>query len=231
MRRIQPSGTPPEAVARLKTAATFTALQSVPEVRAALANEQGGCCAYCEQRLTLGVDHNTRIEHFHPQSGAAVSGHCQSQCGASNPADAAIEWTNLLLCCDGNSPDRAPICDVSKKSADVCDGLRNPKRAPVTVDTLVDVDVRGNVSPRAAVDAGLAEVYLNDTLNLNHEFLVRNRLRLLTALREQVRQKAAGKAGAWTAADKAKVAASLRHGMGEKEYGSVYLAMARRYER
>jgi uncharacterized protein (TIGR02646 family) len=230
VRRIQSSGMPPGAVARLKTESTFPALQSVPEVRAALAVEQGSFCAYCEQRLTLGSDHNTRIEHFHPQSRPAVSGHCQSQCGASTPADAAIEWTNLLLCCDGSSPDRDPICDVKKHDTDVCDGLRNPKRAPASVDTLVDVDVRGRVSPRAALDAGRAEAHLNDTLNLNHEFLVRNRLRVLTALRKLVGQKAGRKPGAWTAADKAKVAASLRRGMDGKEYGSEYLSMARRYE-
>ena len=176
MLRIESSGMPIAAVARMKTDPTFSALTAVTEVRQVLAAEQDFRCAYCERRLSLDGAHGTRIEHFHPQSGTAMTQNCQSQSAATTPADAQVEWKNLLLCCDGTASDGDSTCDVRKSSTDVCDALRNPKRAPHSVATLVRVGIDGLVSPIAAIDAASAEVHLNETLNLNHKTLVRNRL-------------------------------------------------------
>jgi|SRR3954452_5528112 len=229
MLRIASAGMPGDAVARIKTEATFESLKAVASVRPALAKEQGHRCAYCEQRIIVDEKVTTRIEHFHPQHGTDIKSHCSIQAGASALADAPIEWSNLLLCCDGKVVGDE-TCDVKKRNTDVCDGIRNPKTAPPDVDTLVEVEIDGRVSPRAPIDVTRAQDYLDNVLNLNHPTLVRNRLRLMNELRKQVGIKAPSP-GAWSAQQKAKIATALRSSVGDREYGSVYLALARRYER
>src|SRR6476661_6287424 len=139
MLRIVSAGMPPAAIARMKTEATFDSLKAVPTVRPALAREQGYRCAYCERRIVISDDRETRIEHFHPRHGTITNSQCSAQAGTSTLADAPVAWINLLLCCDGRAVGNDETCDVKKRNTDVCDGIRNPKAAPPSLDTLVEV--------------------------------------------------------------------------------------------
>jgi len=60
-----------------------------------LAQESGGLCVYCEQRLFddqgLDIVLDRQIEHFKPKSNQT----------ASDPR--VLEWSNLLLCCTGGT--------------------------------------------------------------------------------------------------------------------------------
>lgn len=85
MRPIHQS-TPPTSFATYRsTHATFGQLSSDIDIRQALWEEQQGHCAYYEKHLReprrFPDSHNTRIEHFHPQSGpSSNNGTLASDC-------------------------------------------------------------------------------------------------------------------------------------------------------
>ena len=125
-------------------------------VRARLAEEQGGLCAYCMARLPkvdvqdIGGDGVT-IEHCAPQ----------------NPKDGGqphdpLDYRNMLAVCQGNrgkGDGRTLTCDASKGNASIV-------VSPLKRETLADIYYKGGEihSHNAEIDADL-----NDTLNLNSE--------------------------------------------------------------
>ena len=65
--------------------------QAANECRDQAISEQGGLCAYCEQRVSSHEPLHRRIEHFHPKS---------DKPGFRNWG---LDWENMLAVCDGGS--------------------------------------------------------------------------------------------------------------------------------
>ena len=85
--------------------------QPIPELRQALYDEQGGICAYCMRRLFDEHDRehltSNKVEHVIPRE-------------TCNDAQARMDYSNLVLCCDGIISGTAPDvthCDTHKGSA------------------------------------------------------------------------------------------------------------------
>lgn len=53
--------------------------------------DQGGCCAYCERRISSGDPLHRRLEHYHPKS------------DKSGTHNWNLDWNNMLAVCDGGS--------------------------------------------------------------------------------------------------------------------------------
>lgn len=229
MRRIVPAR--PPVYARLRSArATFPEYSSNSEIRRALWEEQRGRCAYCERRLRdpARPDHNTRIEHFHPQSLSQWERDCTLCTRAASGDDAPTVWTNLLLCCDGAEQAGSDFtCDKAKADQHICTRFRNPKTW--TAERLVEVDRSGRVSAAAGMPAGAAAV-IDATLNLNADHLVEVRKHIAAELYKRFLAEKVNRHGL-TPGHRAKIAAAWRKRAETAEYSTVYLSLADRVER
>jgi len=158
--------------------ASYAQLSNDRDVRRALYAEQKHVCAYCERPLAKihEADHRTRIEHFHPQSDiVGQTPACVSQSGASDLSLAPTQWSNMLLCCDGNErAGRDYTCDKAKGSADICATFRNPKSVPAGQELLVTIERDGRALAALGMPPGAQQV-IDGVLGLNNPHLVRAR--------------------------------------------------------
>jgi uncharacterized protein (TIGR02646 family) len=225
MRRIHAATPPPSHSTHRASNAAFDELSSDPAVRRALWNEQGGRCAYCERTLRDPArhDHQTRIEHFHPQSGRVWTADCSLCSGAVGNHDAPTKWTNLLLCCDGNQVAGSEFtCDKSKAATDICAEFRNPKIW--THEQVVVVDRDGRARPSSGLPAG-AEAVVDAVLNLNAKHLVAARRAVIGARLRKLERMRSTHHGL-TAQQREKLAAGLRVEASTAEFASALLTVA-----
>ena len=218
-----------EALAFDETRA-FRTISSMPEVRQTLFDAQHGRCAYCERELSLKPG-RTRIEHFHPQSGAFLSPACSTQSGAKKAEDAPVAWWNLLLACPGKGDQGQETCDVSKHQKDVCEAIHNPRlMTPSTSQVRVD-GVSGRVL--AANDDDEATRVVDEVLRLNDPALCRERSNVWSAVVRRLGEmsKAAARRHKGGQAPKADVEAMLEEAVRTKPFGSVYLSLLEKKRR
>ncbi|WP_242089413.1 hypothetical protein [Curtobacterium sp. DN_7.5] len=227
MRKIDARPEPQSMVTLRRQGASYPELGSDSSIRRTLWEQQGRRCAYCE-RVLLDPDlpnHNTRIEHFHPQSSDCWGAECERASHSGSHEKAAVSWGNLLLCCDGN--ERAGqdfTCDKSKSDIDICERFRNPRDWPT--EQLVYVERDGRVVPLSGLPAE-AEVVLNGVMNLNAEGLVRARKTVLSALKKEIAERQKRSRGL-TAQQKTAMASRLRQDAKVREFGACFLAVASR---
>lgn len=120
-----------------------------------LNKEHKGVCAYCNQKLK----DNIKVEH-----------HCeQSICnGESEYQDRRIDYSNLLLVCDGNQGSREQHCDSKKSEFSRSQGL------PIDLNPLTQQHVDQIAYTKSGVIKSSNEQHnleLNKILNLNQRTL------------------------------------------------------------
>lgn len=210
MIRISTSRAPSEYAALRAARAPFSKFSSEPAIRHALWEQQGRKCAYCERLLRdpSRDDHQTRIEHFHPQSSTSWNADCKQASGADSAVKAPTTWSNLLLCCDGNESVGKPFtCDKLKDDSEICADFRNPKLWSGHPDRLVSIDREGRAEPVAGLPVGASRV-IDEIMNLNAEHV--------RAARKSVTDPLLREYKAWT---------TLHHGMS----GTQRLLLAERW--
>jgi len=174
--------------------------QAAQRCRSQAILDQGGLCAYCEQRIEITPDNPNmrRIEHFHPQS---------DKTGSHNWG---LDWQNMLAACDGgiaSSQEERKAkpwldnqsCDAYKnkivqrnKLQEDCEGLvLNPLSSPVFPNLFSLDKGTGYLKPDArscaAVDVtgnafGTTEELVGNTIDmlyLNCERLAEMRRRIV----------------------------------------------------
>ncbi|WP_020614468.1 retron system putative HNH endonuclease [Sediminispirochaeta bajacaliforniensis] len=130
------------------------------DLRISLAEEQGYLCAYCMQRINP-ENGDTKIEHFHPQT--------------EYPTE-QLDYSNLLLCCNGNQGDRPANqhCDTKKKNAEI---KYNPALSPSIEQT-----IRYERDGKIVSDDEDWNNHIDNVLNLNYSRLRENRESVLRAV-------------------------------------------------
>jgi uncharacterized protein (TIGR02646 family) len=234
VRRID--SVPPPTFGYLKAkGADFSRLASV--AREQLYQDQKGLCAYCERKIrpddgSILKAHKTVIEHFHPQHGSMLRSNCELASGAKDQPSSRSEWTNLLLCCDGNrNSGGAPCCDNSKGDSDICADFRNPKQVPATLECLVDVGNSGRLSAKKHSMPDGADEVIDTELGLNSSELIEARRRKITELKRRLSRAQALKHGL-NKAQKDEFARKIREEADQFgfEFPSAYLAVAQQLE-
>jgi uncharacterized protein (TIGR02646 family) len=227
MQGIDPGNPPHELVQAVGASAAFSNVSSSSAIRQALWDRQRGRCAYCERALRAPSrdDHRTRIEHFHPHKGKAWSADCARQSGVSTAEQAAVAWSNLLLCCDGNEhAGRDFTCDKLKHDTDICSNFVNPQRW--TAGALVEVGSDGRVTARSGLPSRANHV-IDMVLNLNAVELVKARKAVLAARRREI-QKVKTKHQGLSLRRRLEMADRLREDAKRSEYGAVLISIAER---
>jgi uncharacterized protein (TIGR02646 family) len=135
------------------------------DVRNSLLQEQGFICAYCMSRIT---EKNVNIEHYIAQN--PPQNHDKSL---------DLAYSNMLGVCPGNEgqPIKQQTCD------------RHRKNIPLTVNPLDSASVsRIEYSADGSIKSTDATINadLNETLNLNIDFLKRNRKDALDELKRKL---------------------------------------------
>ena len=112
--------------------------------RDAASEDQGGLCAYCEQKHMDSEIYKWRVEHFHPKSDK----------GEKNWD---LDWNNMLFVCSGGTRimPRLLSCDahkeqmISKRKLDMqCEGLIiNPLELPAFPNLFSFVPHTGHLKP------------------------------------------------------------------------------------
>ncbi|GAB2558817.1 HNH endonuclease family protein [Nocardia heshunensis] len=225
MRRIAAATTPSNHRALRAARAPFAELSSDPTIRRALWEEQGGHCAYCERTLRDPdrPDHQTRIEHFHPQSASLWTETCATCSGAGDNRDAPTRWTNLLLCCDGNQQAGKDFtCDKSKANSHICADFRNPKTWSQPQVVVIDRD--GRARPAPGLPHGAVAV-IDNVLRLNTNHLIAARKRAMSAYLREIHASKTKHHGL-SDARREQFAARFRDVAATVEYGSVLLMLA-----
>jgi uncharacterized protein (TIGR02646 family) len=145
---------------RLTQFASFDNFASSDELRDSLVSEQRGICCYCMQRIHASRD-GMRIEHWHSQS-------CY-------PGE-QLDYRNLLAACKGNEgrPQSETHCDVRKANVDL-------SRHPADLTAPIDRDLHYSGDGRISSTDAAFDAELNGVLNLNFDFLVKNRQETLRA--------------------------------------------------
>jgi uncharacterized protein (TIGR02646 family) len=226
-----PLATPPAVLTTLQLqGASYKDVSSNGSVRQALWDQQNRRCAYCERtiRNPERIDHRTKIEHFHPQSGGAWNADCARASGATDESKAPTTWGNLLLCCDGNELARTErTCDTSKSNTDICSDIRNPKSWHGA--SLVVIDNSGRAKPAAGLPPEASKV-VNEVLNLNSPELVRARAGVLAARKKRIAHLKATRGGL-TGHQRSEVVTALLRDAESTEYGSTLISLAERMAR
>lgn len=143
---------------RLTPYANYEGYPQKDELRLALVSEQKGICCYCMQRIRPEVG-SMKVEHWH--------------CQAHYP-DEQLDYSNLLGACLGNEgqPSKEQHCDTRKGDALLS---RNPADLTHRIESFIKYLGDG----RIASHDNFFDSELNDKLNLNTPFLVRNRKAVL----------------------------------------------------
>ena len=203
-------------------------------LREYLWRRQDGRCAYCE--CSLRLDQATRLEHFHPRSLPQVSdARCKRELGTAKTVNAEFYLNNLLLCCMGHegevvdekSSREVLTCDARKGDAHICARFHNP--ATNAYPSLVDVDPSGRLSAvHFPSEYAEAQAVIDDTLNLNNDFLVQVRRKLYAGLLQRAtylvrspKNQYKKNHDAWQT-----LAGQLRAKAETQLYASVYLSVA-----
>lgn len=204
------------------------------ELRKYLLQKQGNRCAYCER--SIGLSKPTRIEHFHPRSLQEVfEDPCKRELRTKREVPVEYFLNNLLICCNGHEGEIVPrdggsktlTCDVSKGQQHICDSFHNP--ATSSHPSLVRVERNGTLTPvhfpATEVDA---QKVIDETLNLNTEYLVEIRRKGYVELLKAATKKARVPANrqrksrdVWQ-----ELAERLREKSHRAEYPSLYLSVA-----
>lgn len=130
--------------------------QASPELREILLKEQGFICAYCMKGLDA-EGKNTKIEHM--------------KCRRLHP-DLKFKYRNMVVCCSGDTFGFRH-CDTSKGDEDISfDLLSDPFFTTLTYGL-------GTGTIKSSVASWDNEI--NNLLNLNNEYLKRERLAVLQA--------------------------------------------------
>jgi len=146
---------------RCNSCTTYDNYAFKDDLRQALVEEQYSLCCYCMQRIQ--ADRTLmKVEHW--------------RCQTRYPGEQLI-YRNLLGACLGNhgKPGRLQHCDTFKKDKEL-------SRNPANGIPAVDHDIR--YLPNGSIISNDADFNreLNDVLNLNLDFLERNRKAVLDAL-------------------------------------------------
>jgi len=155
-------------------------------------------CCYCLGRIRPDESLMV-IEHFVPQSDP-VRGRSLE-----------LDWNNLLGSCNGSAG--AP------RSRQHCDRRKGDRTVSISpLDPRVRSEVRYLANGEVTSDSKTIARDLNDTLNLNVSFLVRNRKAVLEAFCDAQERK---KPGAWTAHAIDRWIEDLTSGAELLEYGEI----------
>ena len=136
------------------------------KLRASLIKEQGYICCYCMSRIKLD---EMKIEHWQPQT---------------KYSSRQLDYKNLLGACMGNQGARPQNqhCDTRKGDSEI---TINPIEGDKNCENLIKYRPDGKIySDDVSVNHDL-----NETLNLNLEFLKKNRKVALDVVLEQLRKK------------------------------------------
>lgn len=167
-------------------------------IRVALARDQGSLCCYCLGRIR-------------PDESSMVIEHLVPQTDPSRGRELELDWNNLLGSCHGN-PGKPPAqqhCDERKGNASLEMSPLDP-RVRSTVHYLTSGHVTSN-SEEVRRD-------LDEKLNLNVAFLVRNRRAVLDAF---FVASAKRRPGTWTVDAVDKWIGGLTTGSELQEYGEI----------
>jgi len=134
-------------------------------LRESLRSEQGGICAYCNQKLGK----KTKIEH-----------HCeQTICnGRKGKPDKRIDYSNMFLVCEGN-PGKDQHCDSKKSEFTVRTGL------PMELNPLIKEHTDSISYTKGGIIKSTNRGHsreLNTLLNLNQKILVKLRKRKIIGI-------------------------------------------------
>jgi uncharacterized protein (TIGR02646 family) len=161
------------------------------ELRTALIGEQGGLCCYCMRRIRDDEekerkqqenekDNQVRIEHWKPQS---------------RHRDLALSWTNLFAACNGNEgKDHSDQhCDVRKHDDEITLNPTNPRHI---------ASLSYGTSGQLQSEDATVQRDLDQSLNLNHVTLQRNRKDavrgMIESLHRLAQKRTASKIGAFS---------------------------------
>lgn len=225
MRQILPITPPQKYVQLLAAKAAYSQLSSEPAIRQALWDQQGGYCAYCERKLRppTALNHQSRIEHFHPQNGTIWTTDCRLCSNAQNDDEAPTSWLNLLLCCDGNEHlGRQFTCDKLKDNTDICSHFRNPKQWKGA--NLVSIDREGRAVAVDGLPMG-AENVVDKVFNLNADHLIKVRKNIINAWRREV-VNIKKKNNGLSPQEISRLADRIRKNASDREYPSTQLSVA-----
>jgi uncharacterized protein (TIGR02646 family) len=137
--------------------ATYNGFQTkirMDKLRTSLVAEQGAICCYCMQRIRPVVDF-MKVEHWL----------CQD-----DHEDEALNYKNMLGACMGNQghDEEEEHCDTSKKNKSLA-------RNPANPDHHVEQYIRYLPDGRIQANDPIFNDQLSDVLNLNLEYLKKNR--------------------------------------------------------
>lgn len=134
---------------------------SIPELRAALAKEQGYICAYCMCRLE--VPENTRV-----QTNRVEHIKCRERFD-----NLKLDYSNMVMCCKGLSKNEEH-CDLSKKSMDI-------SFSPLDGSFIETISYNTRTGEIKVVDKNIQEE-INKIICLNLPIIKRNRLEVLRGI-------------------------------------------------
>lgn len=79
--------------------------ESYKRLKLIILSQQGGLCAYCEEKLPQNEPSLQRVEHFHPKE------------DVSSTHNWAFDWNNMIVTCHGGSREDDGHTDSSQKKA------------------------------------------------------------------------------------------------------------------
>lgn len=130
------------------------------ELAEALLNEQKYVCAYCETRISL---EKSRIEHIKARS---------------IYPDLQLDYTNMVICCEGGTKNGEIHCDNAKGNKEVSFDLFG--------DALFE-SISYSVSGEIKSSNSDWSREINDVLNLNTTLIKRNRVQAFKAIQSNLR--------------------------------------------
>ncbi|MDJ0509205.1 MAG: TIGR02646 family protein [Crocosphaera sp.] len=172
MKYIKKQNEPPSLLKhRSQKNADYNNYKNKDDLRLSLLEEQGYICCYCMQRIKIDdvqiMNQKMKIEHW--------------QCQDKYP-HLQLNYNNLLAACLGNEgkPFGEQHCDTKKGNSDI---KINP--TDKNCETLIQCGSNGKLKSH---DPDI-EKDLNETLNLNINFLVKNRKDTINTVITQLNKK------------------------------------------
>lgn len=165
MRNIQKLVAEPRSLSshRCKTHSNYDNYAEKDELRQSLVKEQRGLCCYCLQRIQPNAE-QMKIEHWQ----------CQE-----DYSDKQLDYSNLLGACLGGKgkKEKSQHCDTKKGKLDLLYNPANPVH-----------DVEGKLKFLGSGKIESTDLQFNKevnmVLNLNEDFLMKNRKALLDSFRK-----------------------------------------------
>ncbi|MBK9261851.1 MAG: TIGR02646 family protein [Polyangiaceae bacterium] len=163
MRTIEKEEAPLSWRRHAQKSGAYKDYKELDEARNALLREQGNLCCFCMQRINL---RNMKIAHWDPQSSSKGR---------------TMDWGNVMGACLGGDRERHAVkhCDTAQGNKPI---KVNPADRTQRCERLIQYGADGHIgSMDPAIHADLDE-----TLNLNNEYLKRRRRAILDALRTRL---------------------------------------------